>query len=194
MTTTQEKAAGVGPTNMYKGKLIPFMPWGGEDVALMRSRVRASQPDPLEGLQERIKDLNVEVQKAVALQAYEDRKRLGQLNTPAAREYFFTDAGMAFLLWLSIRQTLPQETEEEVLAWFKEQQKELRERILEQIQEASGFGNSLDMVEELSKNSRSRRRQKARKSSTGNTSTGSSPKDIRGRRRELLSGLPTLSS
>lgn len=195
MQTSQERATGVGPTGEYKGTRIPFMPWDGEDVALMRSRLRSVLPDPMNGLQDLIKDLHPEVQKAVAIQAYNDRKALGQLNTPAAREYFMTPDGMAFLLWLSIRKTLPQESFDQVLAWTKEQGEKFRSDLLEKLQDASGFGGGPADVEDLEKNSRGQRMQKrARKPLTGSSSTGSSPSDTLGRRRKFLSDSPTPSS
>lgn len=192
--TNPETGIGVGPAIEMDGRKIHLMPWSIDDFAMARAHLRSVLPDPFEGLQEQIKDLHPEVQKAIGLKAYDDRRRLGELNTPAGREYFQSTPGFAFFLWRSAVKTVPDLTYDRMLAWVKEKEAEVVgyvSRLMEDLQEATGL--SPEDEEAAAKNSRRPRVQKGKRPtrSTGSGSSGPSPNDTHGRRRKLFAGLRT---
>ncbi len=194
--TSMEQALGTAPTIQYRGRLLLTRPWGTEDLALMKSHLRDVIPDPMKGLATVLEGLHVDVQKAVAMQAYEDRKQIGNLSTRAAKEYYMTSEGMAFMLWLSVRHDQPDVTYEDLVSWVKDKMTEYAMECLEKLQAASGFGDDdPETILKKSGGSRSAANRTSRqptkkkmKKSIGNTSRGPLPSDTHGRRRRFLEG------
>lgn len=118
MTTTQELMTRVGPTVDFNGRRITLGVWNISDFAAARSHLRSVLPDPLDGIADAIGKLPAAIGEKLAMQAYEDRKRLGDLDSNAAKEYFGTPAGIAFWIWRAMLHADAEITYEAVVAWL----------------------------------------------------------------------------
>lgn len=176
---TSENAAGIGPTIDFDGRLVQLDLLRRGDYAACTAHLRSILPDPMAGLNEQIKDLHPEAQKAVALQAYEDRKNLGRLGSVEGVAYFTSQEGWAFMLWRATRHVAPDITHEQMVAWVKKQDEEYVAELLKLLTRMSGAD-----TEDPSKNSPSQPKNQARSRLTGNGSTGTSRSGIHGRRRK----------
>lgn len=121
MTTMQETMARVGPTVDFNGRRLTLGVWNISDFAAARSHLRSVLPDPLVGIGEAVAGLPVAIAEKLAMQAYEDRKRLGDLDSKDAREYFGTPAGIAFWIWRAMLKADANIAYEEVAAWITQE-------------------------------------------------------------------------
>ena len=118
MTTLAETMSGTGPEINYKGRKLITSAWGIADFSAARAHLRATLRDPMQGLADAMTGLPEAVQREIAMKAYEDRKQLGDLDTPEAKLYFTSKQGMAFWLWRALLPADGELTFEEIAEWL----------------------------------------------------------------------------
>jgi hypothetical protein len=149
-------------------------------MASIESHLRSIIPDPITVTKAKLEGLDVEVQKALMLEAYKDARTIGELSDWRTIKFMSQPAGWAFIIW----QCIPESENiryEEVLEWVETQDEIQIEMVIRRLVDAA-----IPMEVELKNSPGQRTKKAAKRSLTGNTSTGTSPKDMRGRRRKLL--------
>lgn len=173
-----ERAVGPQPTIDFNGRLIVLRPAGRRVMAAIESHLRSIVPDPILVTKAKLEGLNVEVQKALMLEAYKDARAIGELSDWRTVKFLSQPAGWAFVIW----QCIPGSENiryEEVLDWVETQNEIEIEIIIRRLVNAA-----VPMETELKNSPGQRTKKAARRSLTGNTFTGISLRDMRGRRRK----------
>lgn len=158
MTTSSERMAGTPGYVTLDGVQYRMSPLRPADFAEARSYFRSKYPDPLVGLAERIKDLPVEVQQKIGMQAYEDSKTWGDLRSTEGLRWASSVEGMAFFFWLSIRRHHSDVAFEKIISLFEKEQNAKLEEFMDRLETLTGLADENAEVKKSQESSRKDRR------------------------------------